>query len=224
MELADILKRNDIPNDVKQFISENINIEKAVQEFEQRFNDFAHIIPHLMFEIDLNGNFTFINRNGLDSFGYTYNEIKIQGINFLKLFSEKDTKRLVLKMKEILNNGKNDNQEYDALKKDGRIFPVSIVFSIIEYEGKPIGFRGIICDRTDTKKVRMQAQSLDFQEKKFREDVSYKLRTTLTNIKGFIEIMQTREKLSQKQYETCIDYINKNIQKLIILATEFSGE
>ena len=117
MELADILKRNDIPNDVKQFISENINIEKAVQEFEQRFNDFAHIIPYLMFEIDLNGNFTFINRNGLDSFGYTYNEIKIQGINFLKLFSEEDTKRLVLKMKEILNNGKNDNHEYDALKK-----------------------------------------------------------------------------------------------------------
>jgi len=224
MELADILKRNDLPNDVKQFISENINIEKAVQKFEQRFNDFAHIIPHLMFEIDLNGNFTFINRNGLDSFGYTYNEIKIQGINFLKLFSEEDTKRLVLKMKEILNNGKNDNQEYDAQRKDGRIFPVSILFSIIEYEGKTIGFRGIIRDRTDTKKVRMQAQSLDSQEKKFREDVSYKLRTTLTNIKGFIEIMQTREKLSQKQYDTCIDYINKNIQKLIILATEFSGE
>lgn len=224
MELADILQRNDVPNDIKQFISENINIEKTVREFEQRFNDFAQIIPHLMFEIDLNGNFTFINRNGLDSFGYTYNEIKIQGMNFLKLFSEEDTKRLILKMKEILNRGKNDNQEYDALKKDGKMFPVSIVFSIIEYEEKPIGFRGIIFDKTEIKKARTQTQALDSQQKYFNEDISYKLRTTLTNLKGFIEIMQTREKLSQKQYETCIDYINKNIQKQIILAEELSDD
>ena len=46
---------------------------------------FANTLPQIVFEIDLEGNFTFANRYGLESCGYNQQDID-EGLNALQLF------------------------------------------------------------------------------------------------------------------------------------------
>ncbi|MDY6912296.1 MAG: PAS domain S-box protein, partial [Chloroflexota bacterium] len=134
-------------------ITERMGAEESLKEAEQRFRDLANMLPQTVFEIDLNGNFTFANNFGLQYTGYIQDDID-KGLNALQLFAPEDRGRVLWNIERALTGQEFGSHEYTALRKDESTFRVMAHTSPIIRNGKIVGMRGIILDITD----RIQAE------------------------------------------------------------------
>ncbi|MFX0062571.1 MAG: PAS domain S-box protein [Candidatus Hermodarchaeota archaeon] len=133
-------------------ITERRKIERELRKSEQKFRDLVDLLPQTVFEIDLEGTLTFVNQYGLNSFGYTQEEID-KGLNVLQVISSKDRERTKQNVQKVLRGEAFTDHEYFAKRKDGSLFPVLIYSSPIIEGKKLIGLRGILLDITERKKM-----------------------------------------------------------------------
>ena len=57
---------------------------ELLKKSEAKFRDFAEFLPQTVFETDLFGNFSFVNKNGFTMFGYSEDEVA-QNLNILNV-------------------------------------------------------------------------------------------------------------------------------------------
>jgi len=145
-------------------ITEYKKTEKALKESEKKYRELADLLPQTVFEFDERGNFTFANRKGFESFGYTLEDFK-KGLNVLQMFIPKDRERAKKNIQRKLSGEKFGGSEYTALRKDGSTFPVIIYSSPIIRENKPAGLRGFVIDITEQKQME---EALRESEEKYR--------------------------------------------------------
>lgn len=117
--------------------------EEALRESEARFRDLAEMIPTAVFEMDLGGKLTFLNHFALNMFGYTQEDFA-GGIEAMDVLTAEDQERALSNMRDILQQRKTSSHDYTAIRKDGTMFPISIVASIILHQGHPVGLRGVV--------------------------------------------------------------------------------
>ncbi|MFQ5981447.1 MAG: PAS domain S-box protein [Candidatus Heimdallarchaeota archaeon] len=147
-----------------QDITKRKNAEEALRDSEQKFRELADLLPQTVFELDLEGNVTFANRFGLESSGYTQEDID-EGLTALQLFIPEERARLREAI-QIKMTGKSAGEtEYTALRKDGSKLPVLVYSSPIIRNNQPVGLRGIALDITDLKRAE---NALRESEKKYR--------------------------------------------------------
>jgi PAS domain S-box-containing protein len=125
--------------------------EEALRESEERFRELAELLPQPVFEIDLEGNFTYSNHCGLRTFGYNQNHIE-KGVNALELFIPEDRERVKQNIRKRLAGEEFEDHEYEGLRKDGSTFPVLVYSAPIINANKPVGVRGIVLDITERKR------------------------------------------------------------------------
>jgi PAS domain S-box-containing protein len=145
-------------------ITERKQAERALKESEERFRELAEMLPLTIFETDLKGNISYLNLFGRQLFGYSENEVE-NIISFSKLIAPDDDKRVMGNMKKALKGEEREDHEYLTIKKDGSRLPVLAYSSPIISVNEPAGFRGVIIDMTEIKKVE---QALRESEEKFR--------------------------------------------------------
>ncbi|MFA5317038.1 MAG: PAS domain S-box protein [Dehalococcoidales bacterium] len=138
--------------DLQVELSERKQAEEALKDSEKKYRELADFLPQTVFEFDTSGNFTFANRHGFQSFGYTPEDIK-RGLNALQLFIPGDRVRVKKNIQVVLGGRKPKGNEYTALRKDGSTYPVIVYSSPIIHEGKPVGLRGIVTDITEPKQI-----------------------------------------------------------------------
>jgi len=126
-------------------------VEDALRVSEQRFRELVDLLPQTVCEIDLAGNFTFKNLHGFESYGYTQKDID-KGLNALQLFIPEERDRINENIQRILSGEKLGGNEYTALRKDGRRFPVIMYCSPVIIKNKSVGLRGIVVDITERKR------------------------------------------------------------------------
>ncbi len=147
-----------------QEIMERKQAEEALRESKERFRELAELLPESIFEINVSGNLTFVNRSALDHFKYTQQDVD-QGLNGFDMFVPEDRQRAMEHAQKILQGEQIGLEEYTALRKDGSTFPVMLNAAAIIHEDKPIGFRGIAIDISE----RVQSEeTLRESESKFR--------------------------------------------------------
>lgn len=129
--------------------------QQALEYRERKFRELADLLPLVVWEVDLNARFTYANDIGSKLFGYTREDIE-KGITIIDLIAPEDRQRVTQNIKKILIEGKNSDEEYLALRKDGTTFPSNIYSSVIYENGKPIGMRGILVDITEKKKTEQR--------------------------------------------------------------------
>lgn len=134
---------------------ERRRIEKTLSRYEQNFQELVKLLPQTIYEMDIEGNFRFINDYGFRTFGYDQIDLE-RGINFTQLFIPEDRERLQHNIKQILAGAEVEGHEYTALRKDGSTFQVLIYSSPILQNNTPVGLRGVVIDITDRKQIEQE--------------------------------------------------------------------
>ncbi len=125
---------------------------EALEKSERLYRELARSLPGIVTEFDERGTLTFVNRNGLELFGYTQEDLD-NGLNILQVVIPEEHEKAKGNIKKVLKGEKLYGTEYTALRKDGSTFPVSIYTSPIIYENKPVGLRAVAIDITERKRA-----------------------------------------------------------------------
>lgn len=231
--LLDITERKRMEEELRQYserleelVSERT---KKLAESERRFRQLADSLPQIVFEVDDKGDFTFLNRVGLTSTGYTEEEVR-KGLSAFQMFPPEDSKRAMENMRRIMSGEKAVPSDYAILRKDGSTFPAIVHSSAIAREGRGAGLRGIVIDMTERK--RMEEELLRSQRLatigELAAMVGHDLRNPLQGIAAATYYLRKREgsKLS-KQGKEMLRLILRDVQrsdKIIKDLLEYSGE
>ncbi|MCD4847459.1 MAG: PAS domain S-box protein, partial [Candidatus Aegiribacteria sp.] len=143
-------------------ITRRKNTEKQLRESEQKFRDMTDLLPQIVYEIDIDGNLTYVNKQAFESFGYSQEEYE-EGINVLQTLIPFDRNKAIENIESVLSGKDVGTPEYTALRKDGSTFPILIYASAILKESKPVGLRGIIVDITERKQTEKEKARIEDQ-------------------------------------------------------------
>ncbi len=138
--------------------------EEALRLSEERFRDLAELLPQIVYEADLEGRLTFVNRESLQMFGYTREDVEA-GLNCFHTLAAKDRDRAREMFLRAAQGEDVGGVEFTAQRKDGTQFPVMIHGVQILRDGATVGVRGIIIDLTE--RTRFE-ESLRESEERFR--------------------------------------------------------
>ena len=143
--------------------------EEALAQSEQRFREFTDTLPETIYETDAEGRLTFVNRTGLESFGYSTADLTA-GIQPLDVFVPDDRERAAQALKETLAGKTRPPTEYTCIRRDGSTFPVVVHAKPILRNGKCAGSRGMVIDITHQVQVE---RVLKESQAKFRQLYEY---------------------------------------------------
>jgi PAS domain S-box-containing protein len=140
-------------------ITERKRLEKALHKSEKRFRGLVDLLPEAVYEIDVDGNFTFANQRAFQLSGYSQEDLE-GGLNALQMFIPGDRGRVRENISRIVAGEDLGFIEYTAQRKDGSTFPVIIHSAPIIHESTVVGLRGIIIDTSGFKEAERKIRTL----------------------------------------------------------------
>jgi two-component system, cell cycle sensor histidine kinase and response regulator CckA len=181
--------------------AERMRAEAALNESQERFRELAELLPESIFEMDLDGILTYVNRNAITHFGYSQEDFE-RGLNGFQMVSSEDRPRAFENARRVLSGEKIGLNEYNALRNDGSTFP-AIMHSTAKYrDGKPVGLRGIVIDITDTKKLEGQLRQAHKMEAigTLAGGIAHDFNNLLQAVQGFAELLLLDKAPGEKGY------------------------
>ena len=172
---------------VTRDITESKKAEKTLQESEKKYRDLAELLPQTVFETDLNGNITFVNRIGHQIFGYTPEELN-KGINMIQILVPEDHTRAMKNNQRILNGERLPFGEFTALKKDGSTFQIFLNTNPIIQEDKIIGLRGILVDITELKDAENKIKASLKDKEVLLKEVHHRVKNNMQIISSLLNL------------------------------------
>ncbi len=157
VEYNNVLVRNDgeapYVQGLARDITARVEAEAALKKSEQKFRSILENIYEGYYEVDLAGNFTFVNRAICSILGYT--EEELLGMNNRHYMDKENARKAFSAYNRILESGEPVGViALELIRKDGRTRSVVSSVSLITSTGKkPVGFRGIARDVTDNKRL-----------------------------------------------------------------------
>jgi PAS domain S-box-containing protein len=134
-------------------ISARKGAEEALRESEEKYRTIIENMVDVYYEVDLKGNFTFINDTGYRTFGYPREELI--GRNFREFMKEEDFRRTSRAFNKVYTTGKSvkaHNMRFVA--GDGNERHVEVSISLVsDAAGNVAGYSGICRDVTERKRA-----------------------------------------------------------------------
>jgi len=139
-------------------ITERKKIEEAMHQSEERYRNILESIQEGYFELDLAGNYTFVNEANCRFLGYTKEELV--GMNYRQHTDEENAKKLYQPYRELYRTGKPiETLEVESFRKDGiKVIYETSISLMRDSKGKSIGFRGVSRDITERKRAEEKIQ------------------------------------------------------------------
>ena len=127
-------------------------MEEDLRQSEERYRTIIEKMEDGYFEIDLAGNFTFVNDAERRNMGYDRGELI--GMNYRQYADEKNATKAFEAFNKIYTTGVSGKVfDYKVTRKDGTEIYSEISASLIrDSAGKPVGFRGVSRHITERKK------------------------------------------------------------------------
>ncbi|MFX0152432.1 MAG: PAS domain S-box protein, partial [Candidatus Hodarchaeota archaeon] len=191
-------------------------VEKTLRLSEQRFRELADLLPQTVFEMDLEGKFTFINHFGLETSGYSEEDFE-EELTVFQMVSQKDREKAKLLFKKIIQGRELDSLEYVAQKKDGSTFPALIYCNSITSENNVIGIRGIVIDITQLKKAEEKLRRQKSELSEFAHFIAHDINNCLTTIQGYTQLLDLEYDETHIIIKQ-IEYMKNLLQRSLILA------
>ncbi|MHC9539579.1 MAG: response regulator [Vulcanimicrobiota bacterium] len=177
-------------------------LQTKLMEENNRLEAILENIPEAIFSVDLDGSILLWNRGAENLTGYLFNDVKnLDYREIIKLFDEK--KHAVTELYNLafpLDNTSRINLEKEDLylqNKERKLIPVSISFSPVESEGTIASVVVTIQDISRQKEIEKMKEDL-------LVTISHDLKTPLSAIRGFIEMLLSPKFTSDQEKQTAI--------------------
>lgn len=158
--------------------------EKALINLNKRWKGLTDLFPQTIFEVDLYGNVTYMNKFGLDFFGFTPPDFEEKRLNLLSLLLPESKDNFQTVFQKILTKQVVNQHHFILKNQRGEKFYILIYMNLIEIERVPSGVRGIIVDVTKEKKMEKQLLQTERLAgiSHFAKGIAYDIRKPLINI------------------------------------------
>jgi PAS domain S-box-containing protein len=144
-------------------------MERQLKDSEKRFRELAELLPQTVYEVDLQGTFTFINYSGLDALGCTAKDVQ-DGLKVADTVVSEDRETLLESMKRVLSGERVAGNEYTMQHRDGSTFTVVFYGLPIRRQDQIVGMRGVAVDITELKRTQQELErARDELEDRVRE-------------------------------------------------------
>ncbi|MFP4655626.1 MAG: PAS domain S-box protein [Methanohalobium sp.] len=206
-------------------ITERKQAEEALIESEKKFRSLFENANDAIFIHDFGGNILEVNQVASQRLGYTkYELVQMKSMDLISPFYEDKVQN---RLKTIQEEG-HGIFETVQITKSGSKIPIELSSRMIEYEGKPaiLALARDITERkraekklneyaTELARANEELKSLDRMKDEFLSNVSHELKTPLTSIKGYSNIIyeETLGELNDKQKKT-MGIILRNTERL----------
>jgi diguanylate cyclase (GGDEF)-like protein/PAS domain S-box-containing protein len=150
---------------VSHDVSERVQMEEALRQSEERYRTIMDETHDDYFEVDLAGNYTFVNDAFCLSVGYTTEELI--GMNYKVTNASDDAERIYKTFNQVYRTGQPTKAlTTKFVRKDGSYGVGELsAFPMRNEKGEIVGFRGVSHDVTE--RVRME-EALRQSEEKYR--------------------------------------------------------
>jgi len=152
-------------------VTEQVKAEQKLIESEEKYRTILDSIKEGYFEVDLYGNFIFINNALCELFGYSKKELL--SMNYETLCDDENKRLIFRTYNNLYKEGKGSVLfDFVQIKKNGeRIFEESSVYLKFNSQSEIIGFKGLIRDITERKKTEILRRK--FQQE-LEKEVQYR--------------------------------------------------
>ena len=144
-------------------IRERNRAERALRESEERYRGILENMNEGYYEVDLRGNFTFVNPAMSEVAGIPTGEIL--GMNNRDYMDEETSRKVYDVFTRVLRTGRPEKGFILKItRKDGSVALLEISADLIlSAEGEPTGFRGVVRDVTEREAARKEKERLEAQ-------------------------------------------------------------
>ncbi len=198
--------------------------EQVLQEREEQYRLLLENMNDLVCEIDLDGCYTFVNENYLDTLGYHPKELL--GTKASDLMHPNDSKISSKKFQHLLASLEPSLDIWRFRHKNGE-------YRLIESKGKVYlnaknEKRNVIISRDITDKMRVEEELIDAKEKAeesdrlksaFLANMSHEIRTPMNGIIGFAELLK-EPKLTNDEQQEFISMIESSGKRMLNLIND----
>ena len=174
---------------------------KTIKKSEEKFKNFAKFLPQIVFEINNEGEFVYLNKQAYSLTGFSSKDIE-KGLNIKDVFDKENLEKISQNFNVLKSGNGKIETEYTLQKKNGEKFPVLIYASPLIEDEKLLGIRGIIVDITARKKAEQQINKLSIAVEQSANTI------VLTDTEGKIEY--TNPKFTEVTGYTAEEAIGQN--------------
>ena len=137
--------------------------EEALRASDERYQDHVENANDVVFSIDLQGNFTSLNRAGEQVSGYTRSELRT--MNIQQVLAPESLGLALQMIQQKLVDHRPTTYELQIVARDGHRVPLEVSTRLLTHGGTPVGVQGIARDITERTRA---AEALRESEQRYR--------------------------------------------------------
>ncbi len=210
-----------IKNDLDSVFEERNQAEFKLRQSEEKYRSILENIDDGYYEIDLEGNFQFFNETLLKLLGYTKSEFA--SMSYKQIIDKKTSENVFKVFERVYKTGQPETDYgYELIGKNGnRLYGETSISLRINLEGKKIGFRGVIRDRTEKKALEdelikhrdslekmITTRTRELEEETIEKNYVKQINSSIYNISNAVSATHSLDEL----YPLIHKYLNEIIE------------
>lgn len=204
--------------DIATEVTPQAILNKKIKESESHFRQMADLMPEKVVSTDARGNVIYFNQHWLNYSGITSEELKKQG--WTSRIIPEDRIPYLEQWEKSLASGENLDMEIRILNKDGEYkWHLSRAEAVKDKDGN---IKMWIGTNTDIQRLKEEEK----RKGDFLKVVSHELKTPVTSIKGYIQLLLTMLKVAKDSsvgslpLQPSLERIDHQITRLTRLISE----
>jgi len=213
-------------------ISERKRAEEKLRRSEEKYRTILENITDGYYEIDLAGNFTFFNNSMCEIIGYP--QCEMMGMNNRQYMDKENARKVYQTFNKVYTTGKPSRAfDWELIRKDGTKRTVEASVSLVRNpQGEPAGFRGIVRDVTERKRMETERAELERKTQlasrlsiigEMASGMIHEINNPLASVVGFAEMLADKELPEDaREYAAIINNEGKRVANIVGRLLDFA--